>query len=233
MADSRSYSFERYSLPASYDINIDYIIKRGATVQDLLSPTLSRLRHYISDSWVIVKVAAGINNLTEFSSRDSRGKRVLKPSRVTSHELFNELERFKHSVLATHPKSIVSFATIPPASFLKFQQYRNLRSPIFTAAELSTFQHQHNITIDAINRQIKEYNRNAPNIIQPWNLSWHTSIRKADKRRSRSGRPLRRIRNNFTHLYDGLHAISSIKRKWHIELVKSFSKELQALQELN
>ena len=66
VADSRAFSFNKYSKPVGSNIAIDFVIHRGATVDDLLLPTLARLRTYPLEDRIIIKLAAGINNLLAF-----------------------------------------------------------------------------------------------------------------------------------------------------------------------
>ncbi|KAJ8048288.1 hypothetical protein HOLleu_00541 [Holothuria leucospilota] len=234
VADSRAYSFDRYTQPhvpgeGSVQVRVHYVIKRGARVADLLEPTLSKLRQWREDDFIVTRVAAGINDLTELFSLPTHTKRVLRRSAVTSSDLVREFSQFKSACLRLRPKCIVIFTTIPPASFSKFQLSKCLPQPILTAEQLQRNQADLDSTLDSVNSSIKDLNQEAQHGIVFQTLSWHTTVRKPTKRKSRSGNYTRTIRNDFSPLYDGLHAKSTTKNRWFTLLHKLFAKDLQQL----
>ena len=227
VSDSRSLNFKHYK-PRS---NIDFIVQRGAKLADLLPLTLTRLRTYAKEDYILLKLAAGINDFTTFTRRNSEGKRTLTCSTTTANELITQFWDFKRAILACHPKSVVSFVTIPPASFSKFQFSRQLSTPIFSTAELLELQNKLDQQIDIVNAALINENKTPQFGILPRTLSWHTSVRKPAKRRNRAGRLKKSTRNNFSKLYDGLHACSDLKHHWFTELCRSFNIEEQRLHE--
>ncbi len=66
VADSRAFSFDHYPRPESCSLNLDFVIVRGATIEDLILPTIAKLRSYSASDFTIIKLAAGINDLTNF-----------------------------------------------------------------------------------------------------------------------------------------------------------------------
>ena len=62
VADSRAYSFDQYTPPPS-NACVDFVIQRGAKIDDLILPTLTKLRSYDPSHFTIIKLAAGINDL--------------------------------------------------------------------------------------------------------------------------------------------------------------------------
>lgn len=232
VADSRAYSFDRYtqpSLPGEGSRKVHYIIKRGARVRDLFEPTLSKLRQFQQEDFVIVRVAAGINDLTELFSTPQHNKRVLRRSTVTSGDLLVEFNHFRSACLRVHTKSIIIITTIPPASFARFQQSKGLNHPILSEEQLKQNQADLDSTLDTVNSAIKSLNQEAQHGLVFTTLCWHTTIRKPTKRKSRSGRHTRTIRNDFSSLYDGLHAKSTTKQRWFTLLHSLFTKDLQLL----
>ena len=143
--------------------------------------------------------------------------------------LFAKFYRYKQRVLACRPLTIISIATIPSASFSNFQASKQLSSPILSAAELRSNQKQLDSLLDQANARIRKFNCELQLGICTRTLSWHTSVRKPSKRKGRSGKYNTVLRNDFSQLYDGLHAISSLKRKWYKELFRSFEIDGRAL----
>ena len=117
---------------------------------------------------------------------------------------------------------MILIVTIALASFAKFQACNNLRSPILTEDELRCNQTQLDSLLDQVNVRIRAFNNKLQLGISARTLSWHTSVRKPSKRRTRSGAYNTSLRNDFSQLYDGLHAKSTLKRKWYNELYRSF-----------
>ena len=226
VADSRARGFDRYSPPSDSHITITYIIKRGATVQQLLPLVLHRLRQWNDRRFIIIRVAAGINNLTDlYTPAQSTGStKVLIRSQVSSQDLIAIFKTFKSAILQLRQKAIVIFSTIPPASFAKFQESRSVS--YLPRDTLHNYQCDLNATIDIVNDEIKTLNHQFQHGISFHTLSLHTTIRKPTKRRRRSGNRRESIRNDFAPLYDGLHAKSHVKQRWFFLLHKLFKQDV-------
>lgn len=216
VSDSRACNFNRYRNSSE----IDFIIQRGAKISDLSQLVLSKLRTYRSDHYILLKFAAGINDFTTFTRRNREGKRTLTRSDKTAHNVLAQLLELKQQIISCHHNIIVTFVTIPPASFRKFQEHRQVT--IFNDTELLQLQRELDQQIDVINSAIIAENKNLQLNIVPRTLSWHTSIRQPTQRR--------KYRNKFSKLYDGLHACSDLKRRWFSELRRSFDIEEQRLK---
>lgn len=229
VADSRAYSFDSYPPPAGNTITVDFVIVRGATVEQLLHHTLPKLRTYGEGDIIIIKLAAGINDLLEFKRTSHAKVKVLKRSSASGETLLSSFRTFKQRVLDCRRGVFLSIATIATASFSKFQASKHLDKPILGEDLLKQYQNDLDITLDFVNAQIKILNCEQLFGIPSHTLSWHTSTRKSTKRRTRSGKYTVKIRNHFALLYDGLHAVSGLKRRWHTELYKSLEIDRQAL----
>lgn len=230
VADSRAFSFDQYPRPKSCNLDLDFIIIRGAKIYDLILPTLAKLRTYSKSEFVIIKLAAGINDLTVFTDSPHSRAKVLQKNDLCLDGLFAKFNHFKQQVLGCRATVIVSFVTIPPASFAKFQASKSLPAPILSEAELKFNQQQLDALLDQANTRIRMLNSELQLSVCSRTLSWHTSIRKPSKRRNRAGH-YTTLRNDFSQLYDGLHAKSELKRKWFNELLRSFELDTFSLQQ--
>ena len=188
-------------------------------MHNLVDPALVILRAYPPSDTVIVRLAAGINDLTTFTRDETRRFKVLKPSAHTVETFMKELIHFKQVILNHRPQNtIVSFVTIPTASFQKFQASRKVPKPVISDTDLEQYQQDFDSKLDTINNQIITLNSDC----NVRTLSWHNSVRKSAKRKHSTG--VRSVkRNHFAHLYDGLHATSKLKRRWYSEAYKAFS----------
>ena len=147
VADSRGNKFSKYSKPKdkAFHFTIDFITLRGAKIYNLVGPTIHRLSSYGAKDIVVVRLAAGINDLTTFAYDLTHEYRVLKSSNHTSESLFQQLSNFENAILTARANTLVSnlflhalvtFTTIPPASFAKFQTSKKLRVPIISEVDI-------------------------------------------------------------------------------------------------
>ncbi|KAJ8045933.1 hypothetical protein HOLleu_09054 [Holothuria leucospilota] len=225
-----SHNFDRYIRPAEYNtLNLAYIIRRGAKLGELLQLTLAKLQTYNQSDYLIVKVAAGINNLTKFVYDSGKRNRVLTVSQLSADNLVSILEDFRSRILAARPGTIVSFCTIPTASLKKFQDCKNLQAPILSESDLTTAQVYLDQVLDEVNSRIIALNSGTSHTV-----SLHSDIRRSSIRRSstipREGRRTT-IRSKVNLLYDGLHATSNVKRKWYNAVLSSFLKDSRKAQQ--
>ena len=57
---------------------------------------------------------------------------------------------------------------------------------------------------------------------------FHSSVCKQHKKRSGKGRQLKtHVRFLYTNLYDGLHAVSEVKKHWFNKVIQSFQEEVR------
>ncbi len=154
----------------------------------------------------------------------------MQRSDISLDDLFAKFNRFKRQVLASRPTTAISIVTIPPVSFARFQATKHLSSPILTESELKHNQRQLDLLLDQANARIRSVNTELQFGFSTRTLSWHTSVRKPSKRKNRSSY-YTSLRNDFSQLYDGLHAKSTLKRKWYNELLKCFEIDTRALQQ--
>ena len=78
---------------------------------DLILPTLAKLRSYSDSDFIIVKLAAGINDLTVFTESTHSRAKVLQKSDLSLDGLFAKYTNFKQQVLGCRATAIVSFVT--------------------------------------------------------------------------------------------------------------------------
>jgi len=65
-----------------------------------------------------------------------------------------------------------------------------------------------------------------------YTVSWHYTVSKQSIRKRRSG-SRKVIRNNFSNLYDGLHATHSLKKRWHKKILKCIDTEVELIRKYN
>lgn len=233
IGDSRLCGFsDRLTCPD--DLEINFVIRRGARVNDLIDPTLeliSSVNKNIADI-LIVKIACGINNFTSFVHHE--GGTELRYSGVCGKDVFDDLRSFKLKIKAKKPDALVGFITVPTLSFKKNIEFRlkngKLRNSKFNECELSEFQSKLDYEISSLNSYIKlensskqeGHNRGCRTI------SWHRSITKESKRRRNKNAVSRTVtRNNFNPFYDGLHPTIDLKQKWFMDVCECARREHQ------
>lgn len=230
MGDSRLWGVDNYAKPK--DVNIEFVLRRGAKIEELVDPTVDLLKEqrFKAADIVVVKVAAGINNLTFIDSHKS-GREISRSS-TTDLALFNKIKDFKQKIKEVCPNALVGFATIPTLSFKKNIEYRirkgNLVKSKHTKHEIDHIQNELDETVGKVNTRIKleNSNRQVGHRKGCLTVSLHRDVAKQTKRRNRSGR-LRVIeKNSFKQLYDGLHAESSLKHKWFDKLCQAVKTEI-------
>ena len=63
VADSQAYFFDHYSAPSGCQVAVDYVIRCGATISDLIPPTSARFHQYSESDRIIIRLAAGMNDI--------------------------------------------------------------------------------------------------------------------------------------------------------------------------
>ena len=229
IGDSRSYGFSRYKQPKK--LNTDYVVVRGAKVEDLVAPSLEKVKNTRSDLPIFVKIACGINNLTKFKVHD--GGKELKPSECPSSELIGKLASFKKKIKEIRPDSLVGFVTIPTLSIEKYNTHlRNrglLWDPELSKSGLEAAQKTVDSALDDVNAWIKRENceKQANHNRGCRTVSWHNTITKRSKVKRKSGQYKIVFKKDYKLLYDGLHAVSYVKQKWFREVIKAVKCEVE------
>lgn len=222
VGDSRIHNFDAYTQPR--DLNILYIIQRGANVDQLKEKTIQTLQSkgVSADGRIEIKLCAGIN---EFLCRERHdGGSETKLSDVSVHEVVNKFFAFTSGIKCVYVNAEISFATIPHMSFEKYQQHcltnKSLSKPKYSKEQVQEFQNNLNRKVNELNRLL--ITENTKNSVKTVFL--HSDISKSHtKRKGRNKRKVTQVSYHFSRLYDGLHACSEIKRKWFEKLIASFS----------
>jgi len=153
--------------------------------------------------------------------RKSSGARYIHPKDISAKEIANSLKEFKGEILRVSPSAIVSFLTIPPASFKDFNMDEDSAN--------EKFQMQHNALIEEVNSAINKVGHAG---VSPFTVDWASDVMKKHKKRVGRRRTLKTVtRYNFSLLYDGLHGNSDTKCKWFSELVKGFRWDARTARE--
>ena len=217
LGDSRINNFDNYPQPS--DLNIRYYIERGAKINDLKKDAVSTLEsvaHKFNSNevkTVCIKTAAGINNLTKFTTIN--GQRILSCSLESADQVFQELKDLRKHILNFIPSALISFVTVPSVDLLTFNEHHCKEFLVKEQISLET-------KVDQLNTLIKAFNCRAT----AQTVSFHNSVQKRSIKKDKRGR--RRIKFSYVYkvLYDGLHASSEIKHKWFEEIIKPFRKEV-------
>lgn len=231
VADSRANNFDKYKQP--HDLNIHYIIQRGATIEQLTSRTRTEIVSLTTKKYILVKIAAGINDILE-KYTDCTGTHIRLSTTSSAETIINKLLVFRSVVKTLIPSALVGFVTIPTAHLPSIQQHnidskKTIPSSAYPLETLQQEQSKLNTLIDEINNRIRTLNSNEQAFCTRgcWTVSWHSYIAKLHSKRSGKGRPAKKhTRYMYGNLYDGLHAVSTVKRAWFQLVLRSFRAEL-------
>ena len=225
VADSRARGFQDFDKGKCYTYVTQYICKPGARISDLTEQAVSAISDIPKDNTrVIVKIAAGVNNLTIKVPR--RRSYELTPAHdITADEIIDELTKLKNDIKDCRTDAIISFMTIPPINFLQQLHYaqstNRLPFPIYTEGERIGFQDSHQELVQEINQKINKLNHQTQEGIRCQTASWHSEV----TRRQRG-----QLRLIVSSLYDGVHGTDKTKAKWHRSFHQAVLKEIAQLQ---
>lgn len=226
VCDSRANNFDHYKQPS--DFRIQYIIKRGGKISELKSKLIDFLQTVPPHKVPIVKVGVGINDLLNLQSTP-KGK-VLVPANITKETFLEQLFTFRSEAQQCHKGTQLSYITIPPASFQKFQTER-ASGEFIDSETLQRYQRDHNNLIVDINAHIRHQNLSQQNSgVSLWTVKWASEIIKSHKRKRGRARKVKVIHDfKFDVLYDGLHGKSDVKRIWFSQLLTGFRADITSL----
>ena len=203
---------------------VKFIAIPGAKVLDLKGPAIDFVRGVNSKRTVIVKIAAGINEFTR-KFRNSQGEIEITLSNELAPNVFVDLLRLKAAIKSEHPKTVVTFCTIPPANLRIIQQKAlqrgRLTKPTFTAEELREQTDVLLAKVIDINDRIKSNNHKQQLGIVPQTASLDSVVFKT--------KPNGRRRLILAYFADGLHGTTYTELEWIRLIWKSAQNELNAL----
>ncbi|CAC5393515.1 unnamed protein product [Mytilus coruscus] len=211
-------------------------------IEDLVNETLSILREYKgTDRSIIVKIACGINEFTKFEHH-KEGKDLRLKSDVSSRTVFNRLKSLKEKIKTELPTAVVGFITIHTLSFINYRDFLRLNPMSYKRSgrrsasdkELQADQAKldKELTLLYADKKLENSRKQSGLLKGCYTISWHNSISKVSIRKRKSG-SRKVIRNNFADLHDGLHPKNSLKRRWHKQLVKCATSELDLIRQNN
>ena len=212
------------------DFSLNYLIQRGANISELQRLALQKFSNHKPADNLYIKIAAGINDLTCFQNHKQGQELVL--SDESAQDIIERLSFFKYQIKSIYPTALIGYVTIPSVSFVKNRDFRlsdgSLKKSLFTNEQLQIFQSELDEKIEKINCWIKLENNRKQEVHNRGcrTVSWHSSVSKTSKKRRKHGTFRTVTRNKFDALYDGVHAISSVKHKWFAEVVKAIKAEL-------
>ena len=120
VADSRGNNFEKYKQPQ--DLEVQYIIQRGATISVLTDKTREFIKSpsFPKNKLIFVKIAAGINDILKRVNH-SDGTETVVSDTLEVNTIIDKLLLFRSSVKTLIPSALVGFVTIPTAHLKKIQ----------------------------------------------------------------------------------------------------------------
>jgi hypothetical protein len=234
VTDSRGKIFVEKE-PENQDLYITYnIVVSGARIPQLLSETLVRLSTFPTKDIFMVRLGAGINELTKKIHHENGCEVVLNehPS------LWENVLSFKDEIRRTHPNTLVSLCTIPPVDFEachKFYIQRGwLKKSILTESSRKAQQEELKSILTHTNHLISVENKKeqlvkGAGFVTPSQLYFHQEIERTFTKRKKDGtkKTTKHIRQDT--LVDGIHPTRYVAGKW-FELVHiNFFKEVHKL----
>ena len=226
VSDSRARGFATLDQGEDYDFGYQahYVCIPGAKIRDLKDNTLALINDIPpTNTKIIVKIAAGINNLTR--KIDHKGSYEIAPSTATASSVLAELVNLKHSIQEIRPDAYISYMTIPPVNFLQQLTYwtakGKLQHPIHNEAKRRRFQCDHELIINDINKNINALNHGKQNNIQCQTASWHSVVLRRQRGQNRL---------IVSALTDGIHGSDNTKKKWHQSYHQAVQKEIAIIK---
>ena len=191
----------------------DHICVRGAKINDLIEPTIERVKDEFSKRYIIIKLAAGINDLT---------KKEIGLANITPQEVFRKLTYFKTCVKEYHRRSVISYCTVAPANLVAQQshavsvgRYHKHRSE----EELRRLTGILIETIRDLNENINTSHKNKQYGVAPQIVALHKPCLRF------KGKP----KLIPSSLSDGLHGTESTQRTWMEKIIKAVNTEVDEL----
>jgi hypothetical protein len=234
VADSRGTPFRTLSTPNKDKYSIEYLIRRGATIRDLLTDTLYFLYASAFKGYFIILLCAGINNLTKLNRHEGGIELTINERQ----NVIVELENYKSSVRKQFPRCVISFASIPIVDFHAANKHYissgKLRFAKQTLEQLDKCQDSVSDSLKAINHWIFCENQ----IKQPLEgigcigarqLYLHQYVEKTNSKRTKSGRKVIKRRICPNALIDGIHPTYDLAVKWYDAIHANFLKIIEEI----
>ena len=178
----------------------------------------------------IITIAGGINNLTR-KIRHRDGTEIWYDMESPTQKPENVIQEIHsiHQNLSQNFNSTIKFATIPPASIAKFQDFNRtkfrLSHSIFTPGFIQEQQRQLENSIQLINNSITSLN--TTNRVRA--ITWDKDVTKITiKKRGRHGQNKKKITKFiYKELYDGVHAEKKLANTWFKVMTNSIVQDLK------
>lgn len=222
IGDSRSKLFETFEQTEKqkrcYDLNVDYISVSSAKLEDLYTHAKRYIKRVDKDTHLLVKVVAGICNITVKS-----GKKISLREDVTSEKVVKEIRKLRKKLIKLRSRIIVSFCGIPPVNLPVYEKYatkgvisqnrlRELEKETYKICDL----------VSKVNYDIKGINKIVQKGITPQTASLE---RYCLHRKKKGGYQI-----IASALYDGVHATETNCWKWFWMVHSSIVTEIQQVE---
>jgi hypothetical protein len=239
VADSRGTPFRTFCAPNKEEYSVEYLIRRGATIQDLLNDTLYYLYASTFKGYFVILLCAGINNLTKLDRHEGGVELTLNDRQ----NVVQELEHYKEKVKNQFPRCVISLASIPVVDFHSanrhYIQLGKLRFVKQTLEQLDKCQDSLSDSLKTINHWIFCENQIDQTLdgvgkIRVHQLYIHQYVEKTNSKTTKSGRKIIKRRICPNALVDGIHPTYDLAIRWHdaihvnfLKIAKNITAELQ------
>jgi hypothetical protein len=232
--DSRGKNFVSKAAPNSDIYQTHNLVCRGARIDRVSSAIFSCLRRINPSSLVLVRICAGINELTyKYHHKDGN---ELVPH--IQQNVIQHLLQLKEKIRRKFPSALVGIATIPivnlAQSKLHYMEKGWLSKPLYDESQTLQHQRELSITISNINARIVRENslrQYIPEIglVLPTQLFLNQDIEKVSIRKKGGKRRLRK-HIQISSLPDGVHPSDRISDKWFNCIHENFKRELDRIK---
>jgi hypothetical protein len=235
VADSRGKIFLQKKPPNEHLYQTYNIVIRGARISHLLQDTICRLKSISKEDIKIVKLCAGINEITKKIRHKSGSEIVVDLEQC----LWQHILEYKSAIRVNYPNALVGICTIPPvdlnASLEHYKQKGWLKESVIGEEDRIYQQQQITETLTHINHLIVTENKKPQHIpqvgdITPSQFFFHQEVERTYTRKRKDGsrRTTKHIRTNS--LSDGVHPTDEVAQKLFEVMHETIKKEIDKIR---
>ena len=218
--DSRGKNFQELDFEQnSRNYDTVYISKSGAKIEDLIAPVIQTLEPINPNRPVVLKLVAGICNITSKNRTPQRETQITYQETINISDLISQFRHFREVVLETHPKSLVSVATIPPANLVTVNQ--KVRTPVYSSREILRQSRAQMKDVCELNKKIIQLNYESQELARPT-----TPLLSATCVKVKKGK----LSPIVGALPDGIHGTKKVQEKWLSLIHRSIERDITKIR---